>query len=1004
MKKFNLKPLAAVVSALAMASLSNSLQAQSAAANTTAENKPEIEVEEVMVTGYARSIMNSLDTKRNADTVVQAISAADIGGLPDVSIADALGRVPGITVTRSGGQAGTIQVRGMGEGFVFSTLNGREQVSPNGTRAMEFSQFPSELIQSVEVYMSPKASLIEGGVAGTVELKTANPLEMTEDQKISVGVRGSYNDQANDIYGAEPYGQRYSVSFQKKLLDDTLGVALGYARLVQPRSATRFEQYNYEADPYSLIDEDGLETTIVDENFNALPTENRPASVFMAEGFEVFQTGGEETRDGYVAALQFEPNEHLSVQSDVFYSKFESDSYSRGFRIQPLKNAQISNMVLWNNTAVVGGEFLVDDLNPNALNLQINSNDVTQTNELLSGGLNLKWKQDAFTAALDLSHSDASGEQADGVVRAHMYTAKASPVPNTDPFERDTDQSMTYLLDGINVPSISLSRDYTQYGADGVSNLRMTNYERYPRINDDVISAARLDLKYELEIPLISSVEGGARYSERNHKDRRQVFVYGDGANGSITTDWSLPITTANSDVVNWKGEFSSFPSFLAIDGDAIIQQAYNDGLVLGPVPPITEDNLNPTASPRSIDPAARWSEGRDWSMKQRSDIDENVTAIYLQANLAATLFDRDLVGNVGVRHVRSEQFSTALLNVNGDESKGATEICDEVGECKTDYSYQDLGATYSHNLPSLNLNYSLAENDQLRFAVARVLSRPPINRLAASDSEGSVSVVGNEPYFNYGGDTATSPFLTPFIADQIDLSYEHYMPDTNGAFVIAVYHREIKSFIQDITYENYDFRANGFDVPDTWDIIDEGGAIVEAEVLDGDYKTVINNKEGGFIRGLEVSYTQTFNFLPELWQGLGVSGSYSLTDSEISVVNTVESVQGENNLPFPGLVEKSANFTLFYSYGGFETRLSTTFQDSFVGETRNVNLQPIVYAPETLLDYQAAYKFDNGVDLVFSISNLTNEPNRSYMFDEELTRTLQWFGRTYYLGANYTF
>src|SRR5690606_15362076 len=87
-------------------------------------------VEEMMVTGYARSIQNSIETKRNADTVVQAISAADLGGLPDVSIADALARVPGITVTRSGGQAGTIQVRGMGEGFVFSTLNGREQVSP----------------------------------------------------------------------------------------------------------------------------------------------------------------------------------------------------------------------------------------------------------------------------------------------------------------------------------------------------------------------------------------------------------------------------------------------------------------------------------------------------------------------------------------------------------------------------------------------------------------------------------------------------------------------------------------------------------------------------------------------------------------------------------------------------------------------------------------------------------------------------------------------------------
>jgi iron complex outermembrane receptor protein len=994
MKTFTVKPLAAVVSALVMASLSPTLIAQDA------ESNPQpLLVEEVMVTGYARSIQNSIETKRNADTVVQAISAADLGGLPDVSIADALGRVPGITVTRSGGQAGTIQVRGMGEGFVFSTLNGREQVSPNGTRAMEFSQFPSELIQSVEVYMSPKASLIEGGVAGTVELKTANPLAMTEDQKVVVGVRGSYNDQADDIYGAEPYGQRLSLSFQKKLFDDKLGVALGYARLVQPRSATRFEQYNYETAPFSLVDdEEDLQTTIVDRNFNALPTNNRPNNVFMAEGFELFQTGGEETRDGYVAAIQFEPTESLSIQSDVFYSKFESDSYSRGFRVQPLQNSLTNSLVLWNNEAVVGGVFATKDGSADSFNLQINSNDVTQNNELFSGGLNVEWQQDAWTVALDLSHSEASGVQADGVVRAHLYVPVENPISSQDPFQRDPDQSVTYLLDGINVPSIGMSRDYTSYGADGVSNLRMTNYERYPRLNDDKVSAVRLDVKYELEMPLLNSLEAGVRRSERNHTDSRQVFVYGE--RDQYSSDFSLPITADNSDVVNWKGDFAHFPSFLAIDGDKIIQDAFNKGLVL---------DKNPDGSPadvvRSIEPKARWSEGRDWSMKQRSDIDENVDSIYLQANLATTLFDRDLVGNIGLRHVRTDQSSVALVNVNGDPESGATTIYDELGAPETDYAYQTLGAKYSHNLPSLNLNFSLAENDQLRLAVARVLSRPPINRLAAPDSEGSVTIENQTtPVFNYGSNT--SPFLTPFIADQIDLSYEHYMPDTNGAFVIAVYHREIKSFIQDITYVDFDFRAAGFDIPDTWLVTSEGtgGIPTEVEVQNGDYSTSINNSDGGYIRGLEVSYTQTFNFLPAFWEGLGVSASYSLTDSEITVVNPVETLNSGATLPFPGLVEKSANFTLFYSYGSFETRLSTTFQDSFVGETRNVNLQPIVYAPETLVDYQAAYKFDNGLDLIFSINNVTNEPNRSYMFDEELTRTLQWFGRTFYLGANYTF
>lgn len=996
MKKFNIKPLAAVVSGLALASFAPALLAQTNG-NEPVVNEPV--VEEIVVSGFARSIQNSLDTKRNADTVVQAISAADLGGLPDVSIADALARVPSITVTRSGGQAGTIQVRGMGEGFVFSTLNGREQVSPNGTRAMEFSQFPSELIQSVEVYMSPKASLIEGGVAGTVELKTVNPLEMAENQRVSIGVRGSYNDQASDIYGSEAYGQRLSLSFQKKLLDDTLGVALGYARLVQPRAANRFEHYNYEGTPLSLLEDGGADIHVVDKNFNALPTDNRPFFVGISDGFELFQTGGEETRDGYIAAVQFEPNENWSIQSDLFYSKFTSDSYSRGFRIQPLRGAEIRNVVLWENAAVIGGEFLVPDGNETAFDLQINSNDVTQTNELLAGGLNIVWHQDALKLSLDLSHSEASGVQADGVVRAHMYRPIENPGPGQSAFERDPDQSMVYLLDGINVPSVNLSRNYAAYGADGVSNLRMTNYERYPRINDDVISAARFDVQYELDTAFIRSLEAGVRHSERNHTDRRQVFVYG----GHYQTDFALPITTSTSDIVNWKGDFAHFPAFLAINGDAIIRQAHENGLVLGAVPDASLENPNPVASPRSIAPAARWGEGRDWSMKQRSDIDENVTAVYLQANIDTSLFGRDLTGNIGVRHVRSDQSSVALVNVNGDVEKGAVEICDEVGECRSDFAYQRVGTEYSDNLPSLNLNYHLTSDDQLRFAVARVLSRPPIARLAAPDSEGSVTVeAGDIPTFNYGSNT--SPFLRPFIADQVDISYEHYMPDTNGAIVIAAYHREIKSFIQDVTYEDFDFRAAGFDVPDTWEFVGGGGLLIEEPVMNGNYSTAVNNLDGGYIRGIEVSYTQTFNFLPELWSGLGISANYSWTDSKITVSNPVEGIQAGTNLPFPGLVEKSANFTVFYSYGNFETRLATTFQDSFVGETRNVDLQPIIYAPETLVDYQASYAFENGVDLIFSVSNLTNEPNRSYMFDEELTRTLQWFGRTFYLGVNYSF
>ena len=126
------------------------------------ERPQEDTLERIEVRGFSTSLIQSLNQKRFSDTVSEQISADDLGGLPDVSMADALTRLPGISAVRTGGQAAQINIRGLSGDFVFSTLNGREQVSTSGSRAIEFDQYPSELISEAAVYKSPKASLIEG--------------------------------------------------------------------------------------------------------------------------------------------------------------------------------------------------------------------------------------------------------------------------------------------------------------------------------------------------------------------------------------------------------------------------------------------------------------------------------------------------------------------------------------------------------------------------------------------------------------------------------------------------------------------------------------------------------------------------------------------------------------------------------------------------------------------------------------------------------------------------
>ncbi|ABN63845.1 hypothetical protein Sbal_4482 (plasmid) [Shewanella baltica OS155] len=259
----------------------------------------EAAIEVIEVKGFRTSVIKSLNDKRFGDTVSESISADDLGALPDQSIADALTRLPGVTAVRTGGQASGLNIRGLDGDFVFATLNGHEQVTTGGKRAIEFDQYPSELISQAAVYKTPKASLIEGGVAGTVELKTADPLKSDKDQSFNINARGSFNDRADEISDAEQYGNRLSLAYQGKFLEDTLGVALGYAHLYQPYVASQFIGLRFNDDKKD-VNGDGVAESI-------------------SEGFELQQKGGDDTRDGYMAAIHWQPTDSLSVKGDLFH-------------------------------------------------------------------------------------------------------------------------------------------------------------------------------------------------------------------------------------------------------------------------------------------------------------------------------------------------------------------------------------------------------------------------------------------------------------------------------------------------------------------------------------------------------------------------------------------------------------------------------------------------------------------------------------------------------------
>ncbi|MCB1566871.1 MAG: TonB-dependent receptor plug domain-containing protein, partial [Xanthomonadales bacterium] len=187
-------------------------------AKSKKEKAKEKELATIHVTGIRAGIESAIDVKQASTSIVEAVSAEDIGKLPDVSIADSIARLPGITAQRDRGRARDIHIRGLSGDFATTTLNGREQVSMSNSRGVEFDQYPSELMSQVLVYKTPDASLIGQGLSGTVDMRTIRPLDYGK-QAVAFNLRGDMNR----LDGDKKTGFRGSLSYIDQFADDTIG-------------------------------------------------------------------------------------------------------------------------------------------------------------------------------------------------------------------------------------------------------------------------------------------------------------------------------------------------------------------------------------------------------------------------------------------------------------------------------------------------------------------------------------------------------------------------------------------------------------------------------------------------------------------------------------------------------------------------------------------------------------------------------------------------------------
>ncbi|MBB6251010.1 TonB-dependent receptor [Nitrospirillum iridis] len=458
------------VSAVALCALAALLAPGAARAQSAAAND---DLQEIVVTGLRASLRDALDQKRSTDVVSEAISAKDIGQLPDVTIAEALVRLPGMNGTRDRGNESQAVIRGLGPRLAFGTVDGREVASSEPDRNIRYEQYPSELLTGVQVYKAQSADLIAGGIAGTVNLQTIQPLDYTGPQ--FVGRFGAvYYGAAADLPSYSPVGYRGSATYVGKI-NDKVAFALGGTVQQQKNGYASIQGWGYNsgADAGDL-NGDGVKD----------PT---------PWGAQTAVTRIDELRKGALGVLQLRPTDSLEIKIDAFYSKFHIVENQNQQWFQNWGNWDNSNAGNYSNVKYENGDVAGGTVAWNYLRNVIARYD--QDNSVFNTGTNVKWTADKWTVTGDVSYSYASR---DNVWNA-LYIDSTSPVTSTFDFR----SGVTPSLSVVGSPLANGQLSVAQGNNTGPDHLR------------DSLGAGRLDVSRDIDSSVLRSLDFGVRVANR---------------------------------------------------------------------------------------------------------------------------------------------------------------------------------------------------------------------------------------------------------------------------------------------------------------------------------------------------------------------------------------------------------------------------------------------------------------------------------------------------------
>jgi len=947
---------------------------------------PETEVDEIVVTGYRASLQAGLAAKRREATVVDVIVAEDIADFPDLNLAEAIQRVPGVAIDRDAGEGRSITVRGLGSDFTRTRINGMEaQATTGGTdssgganrgRGFDFNVFASELFNSITVRKTAAAETEEGSLGATVDLQASRPFDYP-GQAFAFSAQAGYNDLseqwnprmallASTTFGdQDQFGALISVAYSERSLLEEGFSTVRWAPATGTGSSGGF------CSPIGVVPQNpGNSGTTgssaancstgnprapnTPANVTAYQTANQ-ANVFIPRLPRYGRLTHEQERLGVTGSFQWRPADTTQFSVDVLYSKL--DATRQEDFLQALSFSR--NAAAGGQTQVIVRDAAVD----NGMLVYGLFDNVDLRSESRFDVLSTEFIQVSFTAEHEFTDR----------LRGRYYIGRAessfeNPIQTTVTLDaNDVDGYGWDFRGNMNSPVITYGVDVASPTAwswrPSTASTPRSEIRMRPNGADNVFMSWQGDVEYDASDWL--TVKAGVNYKTYESTTfefrRTDETVVPALPGGTSVADISNQLTGFGRDLIpggaiNWLR-----PDLNAIAQLFNIYCNCDTGLAGGDFRLTSVTNGNARGGNRSIE--------------------EEDLAFYVQADWDADLLGMPFRGNVGVR-----QAATRIYAEGYSSTGGGTLVNGE--------------HEYTDTLPSLNLVFEPMDDLLVRFGAAKVMARPQIGNTLAGTNYlvPTTSLNASGPNFTA---SIGNVKLEPFRADTYDFSIEWYFaPESLLSF--AYFYKDIDTYIQilrqDLPYSDLTALNPSAFAPAFCTGVCSSSTIFQL--------TSAVNTEGGPLKGFEISWQQPFRFLPGPLGNTGVQVNYTRVESEIDYCNDAL-CSTFVTADLINLSPESWNATLYYEDDRFSARVSGSARDQYLQNIpgRNGNAQE--GKMETFnLDASASFKVTDQLDLTFEAINLTDEFNHQWVGDDtrQSTSVYHHTGRQFYIGARARF